>query len=128
MLCQLPQLLCALPMGMTRVMYSLAVMLCDLTSPSTRTAKQPIAEQKPMCHIVKAIGNGKPLYASSHCTHKNKKCSNNLMLLVQGSFNMLVVVLLLLHAVLHAAAAPGSYLVEKDDCNADGHPYAHVCV
>lgn len=54
------------PMGNTLVMYSRAVMLCDLTTRNTRTASTPTKEQKPMCHSVRAIGKGKPLYARSH--------------------------------------------------------------
>ena len=48
------------PMGITRFMYSLAVMLCDLTSFSTRTQMKPTVEQKIMCHMVRAMGKGNP--------------------------------------------------------------------
>ncbi len=47
-------------MGMTRIMYSLADILCDLTTLNTRTARKPTVEQKSMCHMVRAMGNGKP--------------------------------------------------------------------
>lgn len=55
------------PMGMTRVQYSRADRLWLLTSPSTRTAMKPTAEQKAMCHSVRVMGKGKSLYASTHC-------------------------------------------------------------
>lgn len=54
-------------MGMTRVQYSRTDMLWLLTSRNTRTATKPTAEQKVMCQSVRAIGKGKPLYASTHC-------------------------------------------------------------
>ena len=58
-----PLLLCSptsSPMGMTRSAYSRAVMLCDLTVPSTRTATNAMLLQNAMCHIVRAIGYGNP--------------------------------------------------------------------
>ncbi len=56
------------PMGMTRCMYARADMLWLLTSPSTRTQRKPMVEQKIMCHAVRVIGWGKPENASSHCS------------------------------------------------------------
>jgi hypothetical protein len=49
-----------LPIGRTRLQYSLALMLWLLTSLSTRTAMKPTVEQKVMCHMVRAMGKGKP--------------------------------------------------------------------
>jgi hypothetical protein len=57
----------ASPIGMTRVQYSRTVMLWLFTRPNTRTAMNPAAEQKAMCHTVRAMGKGKPLYARTHC-------------------------------------------------------------
>mgnify|MGYP001807545086 CR=1 FL=1 len=55
-------------MGSTRVQYSLTLMLWLLTSLNTRTAMNPTAEQKVMCHRVSAMGKGNPLYANTHWT------------------------------------------------------------
>jgi hypothetical protein len=40
-------------------------MLCERATPRTRTQRKPTAEQKVMCHIVRAMGQGKPEYARS---------------------------------------------------------------
>lgn len=60
-------------MGITRVQYSLTVMLWLPTSLNTRTAMKPTAEQKAMCHRVRAMGKGKPLYANTHCSGREQE-------------------------------------------------------
>ena len=40
-------------------------MLWLFTRPSTRMQMKPTVEQKAMCHMVSAMGKGKPEYASS---------------------------------------------------------------
>ena len=46
-----------LPIGSTRLQYSLALMLWLLTSLRMRTQKKPTEEQNTMCHRVSVMGN-----------------------------------------------------------------------
>jgi hypothetical protein len=57
-------------MGRTRRYHSWYDISCDLTTRNTRTHKNPMAEQNTMCHMVNAMGNGKPEKASSHLLNK----------------------------------------------------------
>lgn len=115
------------PIGRTRLQYSSTLRLCVLVTPRTLMQKKPTAEQKAMCHMVRAMGKGNPAKASNLWMEglgplEGRAGSNRAD---QGGG---------LQGVGRGAGFgvpgpdAGAPLVEEDDGDGDGHPQHHIAV